>query len=240
MEYLDIYRRRLNRYGLDYQSRIQGQRERDFDNYLLKSIYRVDFWYDNIYTPATLERYKQDYTETSCYLLTRRDVEIPNGTVLTIESQDGKQQQWMVWWLEHTEAGGYNRYVVLRMTHLLAWRDQNGEAHEQWAYFSGPGTSAISDTLKSASGEAIYKENNNLHLFITSYNKSLQRDLYFENMQSETLQGYTVSEVDFTSTPGVAYVSVDPTYIRDDTSTIIKEGTGNSMEWIWLNGGTNR
>lgn len=240
MEYLDIYRRRLNRYGLDYQSRIQGQRERDFDNYLLKSIYRVDFWYDNIYIPATLERYKQDYTETSCYLLTRRNVEIPNGTVLTIESQDGKQQQWMVWWLEHIEASGYNRYVVLRMTHLLTWRDQDGEAHEQWAYFSGPGTSTISDTLKSASGEAIYKENNNLHLFITSYNKSLQRDLYFENQQTETLQGYTISEVDFTSTPGVAYVSVDPTYIRDDTSTIVKEGTGNSMEWIWLNGGTNR
>lgn len=240
MEYLDIYRRRLNRYGLDYQSRIQGQRERDFDNYLLKSIYRVDFWYDNIYIPATLERYKQDYTETSCYLLTRRDVEIPNGTVLTIESQDGKQQQWMIWWLEHIEASGYNRYVVLRMTHLLTWRDQDGEVHEQWAYFSGPGTSTISDTLKSASGEAIYKENNNLHLFITSYNKSLQRDLYFENQQTETLQGYTISEVDFTSTPGVAYVSVDPTYIRDDTSTIVKEGTGNSMEWIWLNGGTNR
>ena len=240
MEYLEIYRRRLNRYGLDYQSRIQGQRESDFDNYLLKSIYRVDFWYDNIYIPATLERYKQDYTETSCYLLTRRDVEIPNGTVLTIESQDGKQQKWMIWWLEHIEASGYNRYVVLRMTHLLTWRDQDGEAYEQWAYFSGPGTSTISDTLKSASGEAIYKENNNLHLFITSYNKSLQRDLYFENQQAETLQGYTISEVDFTSTPGVAYVSVDPTYIRDDTSTIVKEGTGNSMEWIWLNGGTNR
>ena len=63
MDYIEIYRRRLNRYGLDYQSRVQGQRERDFDNYLLKSIYRVDFWYDNMYVPATLERYKQDYKE---------------------------------------------------------------------------------------------------------------------------------------------------------------------------------
>lgn len=86
MDYIEVYRKRLNRYGLDYQSRIQGQRERDFDSYLLKSIYRVDFWYDNIYVPAVLERYKQDYTETQGYLLTRRDVEIPNGTILTIES----------------------------------------------------------------------------------------------------------------------------------------------------------
>ena len=239
MEYLDIYRRRLNRYGLDYQSRIQGQRERDFDNYLLKSIYRVDFWYNNIYIPATLERYKQDYTETSCYLLTRRDVEIPNGTVLTIESQDGKQQQWMIWWLEHVEASGYNRYVVLRMTHLLTWRDQDGKAHEQWAYFSGPGTSTISDTLKSASGEAVYKENNNLYLFITSYNKTLCRDTYFENQQEETNSGYVISDVDFTSTPGVAYVSVDPSYVRNETHSAELEKNGNSAQSDWFNGGGN-
>ena len=91
MDYIEVYRKRLNRYGLDYQSRVQGQRERDFENYLLKSIYRVDFWYDNTYVPATLERYKQDYTETTCHLLTRRELEIPNGTMLRIESRDGKE-----------------------------------------------------------------------------------------------------------------------------------------------------
>ena len=43
MSYFDIYEKRLNRYGLDYQSRIQGKREQNFDLYLQKSIYRVDF-----------------------------------------------------------------------------------------------------------------------------------------------------------------------------------------------------
>jgi hypothetical protein len=42
-EYYTIYRRRLNRYGLDYQSRVQNQREREFEIYLYKTIYRVDF-----------------------------------------------------------------------------------------------------------------------------------------------------------------------------------------------------
>jgi hypothetical protein len=56
--YNEVYRRRLNRYGLDYQSRIQGQRERDFDAYLYKSIYRVDFQFDGEWHPASLERYK--------------------------------------------------------------------------------------------------------------------------------------------------------------------------------------
>ena len=62
--YENAYRRRLNRYGLDYQSRIQSQRERDFDNYLYKTIYRVDFEYNGDLIPASLERYKQVYSET--------------------------------------------------------------------------------------------------------------------------------------------------------------------------------
>jgi hypothetical protein len=234
MEYLELYRKRLNRYGLDYQSRVQGQRDRNFDNYLLKTIYRVDFWYNDIYVPASLERYKQDYTETQGYLLTQREVEIPNGTILEIESQDGKKQMWMVWWLEHIESSGYNKYVVLKMTHKLTWRDANKKEHSQWGYFSGPGTSTISDTIKSASGEAIYKENNNLHMFITGYNSNIVRDTYFEVTYKDTDTAYVVSELDVNSTPGVAYITVDPSYIRDKSS---ETGTAQSAADYWFNGG---
>ena len=47
MSYFDIYKMRLNRFGNDYQSRIQGAREYNFDLYLLKSVYRVDFMYND-------------------------------------------------------------------------------------------------------------------------------------------------------------------------------------------------
>jgi hypothetical protein len=59
----DVYLKRLNRYGYDYQSRIQGQREREFEDKLLKSVYRVDFEFDGKMHPGTLERYKQNETE---------------------------------------------------------------------------------------------------------------------------------------------------------------------------------
>ena len=34
MSYFDIYKKRVNRFGTDYQSRIQGEREHLFDLYL--------------------------------------------------------------------------------------------------------------------------------------------------------------------------------------------------------------
>ena len=226
MDYINIYKRRLNRYGLDYQSRIQGQRDQNFEDYLLKSIYRVDFWHNDIYHPATLERYKQDHTETQCYLLTRRDLVLENGTMIEIESRNGEKKWWMVWWLEQIEQSGYNRYVVLRMTHCI---DIPGVGNVH-AYFSGPGTSTIQDAIKSSSGEALYKENNNLHMFVTAYNKGFKKDGYFEVNQGETAQTYVIMEMDIHSTPGVVYISVDPSYKRDDSTPVM-----SNKEQSWLN-----
>ena len=236
MDYINVYRKRLNRYGLDYQSRVQGQRDRNFDDYLLKSIYRVDFWYNNIYTPATLERYKQDHTETLCYLLTRRDTALENGTIIETENMNGEKKIWMIWWLEQIEQSGYNKYVVIRMTHELTWRGPDGSSHTQWGYFSGPGTSTIADTIKSSTGEALYKENNNLYMFITPYNAALARDVYIEVPYKESKEAYVVSHVDINSTPGVSYVSTDPSYVRDASAPNMIEDV-NDAKTFWLNGG---
>jgi hypothetical protein len=50
--------------------------------------------------PGSLERSKQDYSETQAYLLTKIDTKIPNGTVLMIQSRNETITPWMVWWLE--------------------------------------------------------------------------------------------------------------------------------------------
>jgi hypothetical protein len=49
MDYFeDIYLKRLNRFGLDYHSRVQNKREKDFELYLMKSVYRVEFEYQGL------------------------------------------------------------------------------------------------------------------------------------------------------------------------------------------------
>ena len=60
MEYYDIYKKRLNRYGLDYQSRIQNKRENEFQLYLAKSVYKVEFTYNSATIIGSFEKYKQD------------------------------------------------------------------------------------------------------------------------------------------------------------------------------------
>ena len=178
--YKDVYLKRLNRYGLDYQSRVQGQRERLFENLLLKSLYRVDFEYNGELVPAIFEKYKQDETETLHYLLTRVDMNIPGGTILMIPNKDKELKPWMVYYLEEINASGYNRYIMLRMSHYLTWKARDGQEYSTWAYFYGQEDNMLKDELQSRSRMNVrYTENLKLSFFVTPINEHI-RNIYKE------------------------------------------------------------
>ena len=158
MEYKKIYDLRLNRYGLNYQSRIQTMREKQFEALLNKSVYRVDFEYNENLEPGLLERYKQDETETRAYLLTRVKLNIPAGTILYIPNKDMIEVPWMIYWLENIKASGYNRYVVLKMTHTITWKHDEHKSSEttytSLAYFYGQEDNMLKDEIRSRKGKS--------------------------------------------------------------------------------------
>ena len=236
--YYDIYLKRLNRYGNDYQTRTQNKRERDFENYLLKSVYRIEFEYDTKINPATFERYKQDETETLHYLLTRVDVNIPNGTVLMLPNKDDELKPWMVYYLEAIKASGYNRYVVLKMTHFLNWKDREGNSRSSWAYMYGQEDNMLKDELQSRSrSDARYTENLKGSFFVLPTNEYLRKDDYLEVGEGALKEGYRVTGYDINSTPGVEYVTIDPIYLYDNSPAPAKQEGDNEEDYFWLEGG---
>lgn len=236
--YEDVYLKRLNRYGLDYQSRVQAQREREFEGKLLKSVYRVDFEYQDELHPATLERYKQDETQLMQYLLTRVSLDIPNGTILMIPDKNNILQPWMVYWLESIKASGYNRYIVLRMTHYITWHDRDGAYQESWAYMYGQEDNMLKDEIRSRSRmDTIYGENLKLNFFIMPTNEFIRKDDYLEVGEGRLKEAFVVTGYDIQSTPGVEYVSIDPVYLRDHSPAPQQSPSDDADDFFWLNGG---
>ena len=233
--YEDVYLKRLNRYGYDYQSRVQAQREREFEGKLLKSIYRVDFEYDGETHPATLERFKQDETELTQYLLTRVSLNLPNGTILMIPDKDLVLQPWLVYWLESIKASGYNRYIVLKMTHQITWRDRNKNEQTSWCYLHGSGDSALKETLKTVG--AVYAEDDNSRFVIMPLNENIRKEDYIEVGEGKLKEAYRVTGYDIHSTPGVEYVTLNPMYIKDQTPTPEAKPGDKDEDYFWLNGG---
>lgn len=236
--YNDVYLKRLNRYGYDYQSRVQGERERMFDLLLLKSLYRVDFEYKGENNPGVFEKYKQDNTETLHYLLTKVDLNIPNGTILMIPNKDKELKPWMVYYLEHINASGYNRYVMLKMTHYLTWTARDGKEYSTWAYMYGQEDNMLKDEIQSRSRSHVrYTENLKLSFFVTPINEHIRKDDYLVvNRDTPLEEAYVVTGYDLQSSEGVEYVTVDPVYIRDETPAPKPSEDDDLDDFFWLEG----
>ena len=233
----DIYLKRLNRYGLNYQSRVQTMREKTFENLLMKSVYRIDFEYNDGVEPGLLERYKQDETETRAYLLTRVSLNIPNGTILYLPNKDQELIPWMIYWLENIKASGYNRYVLLKMTHTITWQ-RDGSIYSSLAYFYGQEDNMLKDEIRSRSRmDTIYSENLKLSFMVIPTNGDLRKDDYFEIGEDNLLEAYRVTGYDRQSTPGVEYVSIDPIYIYDHSEPPTPQPGEDTDQYYWLQKG---
>lgn len=246
--YNDVYLKRLNRYGKDYQSRIQGQRERVFEDLLTKSIYRVDFNYNSSIIPGILEKYRQDDSETLAYLLLRINTDIPAGTILTIPNKNfhyGEELnrrnsfKWMILFLENMRASGYNRYTVIKLSHYIEWHDENKEKHGSWAYLFGQEDNVIRDIVLGGRKGTLYREPEITSTMILPTTKYIKRDVYFEVRDEihDITEAYRVTGYDIQSNFGVEYVTLDPVYERDKSPIPIPTEDDNENEYYWLNGG---
>lgn len=240
--YEDVYLKRLNRYGIDFQSRIQGQREENFRRQLMKSVYYVRFQYEDETHEGELTPMRQNETKVMQYLLTDVYLDMPNGTLLFIPNKDNELQPWLVYYLEDMKASGYNRYIVLKMTHMLSWQDRQGVSQSSWAYFYGQEDNMLKDELKSRSrSRVLYTENLKLSFFILPLNENIRKDDYLEvyagGKVESIREAYVVTGYDTQSTPGVEFVSVDPQYIRDLTPPPEKTQEDKNEDFFWINGG---
>lgn len=238
MSYYDIYKMRLNRFGDTYQQRMQKQREHLFELYLRRSVYRVDFAYQGLFYTGSLERNKQDNSETRQYLLTDIHLNMPSGTILYIPNKDLVPVPWMVYYLENIKASGYNRYIMLKMTHFLTWTARDGSEQSTLAYMYGQKDNMLKDEFKSRSRmDTFYTENLKLSFFVIPTNGMLKKDDYLVIGEKPLQEYYRVTGYDIQSTPGVEFVSVDPVYEFDLTPPPEQTEQDEDEDFFWFNGG---
>ena len=155
-----------------------------------------------------------------------------------LPNKDDELKPWMVYYLEAIKASGYNRYVVLKMTHFLNWKDREGNSRSSWAYMYGQEDNMLKDELQSRSrSDARYTENLKGSFFVLPTNEYLRKDDYLEVGEGALKEGYRVTGYDINSTSGVEYVTVDPIYLYDNSPAPEKQEGDNEEDYFWLEGG---
>ena len=80
--YEDVYLQRVNRNGTSRQERILNTKIQNFENFLPKSMYKVDFSYNYQNYIGSLQPAKGDEKDIVSYMLTSKTVDIATGEFL--------------------------------------------------------------------------------------------------------------------------------------------------------------
>lgn len=232
----DIYLKRLNQNGRSYQERLQNTRIRFFEDSISQSAYRTEFEYDNYIHEGKFTRYRQGDSQVLHYLLTSKSLLIPSGTILNLTADSTPEKPWMVFYLDELPASGYNRYIMLKMTHEIYWLDKNKEQQHSWVYFYGQEDNMLKNELLSRSRmDTIYRENLKMSFMVMPLTDKIKKGNYFSIRANTTLEeAFSVTGYDTLSQPGVMYVTVDPTPIRDMTPPPEPTPQDNADEFFWL------
>ena len=231
-DYFKVYNKRLQRHGSS-ADRLEKGRQANFERFLQSSPHHVYFGSDNQFE-GVLEPESQSESRTVMHLLCRVNTNFHSGDVYEIA-----KDKYLFWYRSERKDSGYNRWVLLKITGQIEWQDKEGSAYICDGYLESSNDSSFRNQAKvlSKSASIFLEDNRNNMLIIPSQQVNIELDNYII-YRIEDLEAYfRVIGKDFISTPGLIYISVDPTEKRNLTpAPIIQEGEKED-DYFWLGGG---
>lgn len=230
MSYFDIYKKRINRYGDNATDRLEKGRQQNFEKFLYQSPHYTKFQYKEKEVECVFEPSSQDETKTVMHVLCRVGEKFNPGDIVTI---CGKR--YMFWYWDERQDSGYNRWNVIKLSQCIEWLNEDGSTWSNEAYIFSQQTNMLKNELKSRSRSAtLYLENLKLDFMIMPSDKNLEIGSYLVIKIDDMSRAERVTGIDFLSTPGVMYVSMDPTIERDLTKTPEKTDEDEDNDFFWL------
>lgn len=230
MSYFDIYKKRINRYGDNATDRLEKGRQQNFEKFLHQSPHYTKFQYKEKEVECVFEPSSQDETKTVMHVLCRVGEKFNPGDIVTI---CGKR--YMFWYWDERQDSGYNRWNVIKLSQHIEWLNEDGSTWSNEAYIFSQQTNMLKNELKSRSRSAtLYLENLKLDFMIMPSDKNLEIGSYLVIKIDDMSRAERVTGIDFLSTPGVMYVSMDPTIERDLTPPPEKKPEDDNNDYFWL------
>lgn len=214
--YFDYYKSRIMHDGYDEQERISTRLARDFEHLLKTSPDSVDITYDGGMYDAVLNSGNsrvgaQTERKVIQYLLTRLDLELPEGAVFDMEQRiTGEQTTWIVLHREIHSYYGYYKYKIVELDYKVNYVDEYGVLHTVPAYINGTGEFDIKEYFRYSLNTISEVPNRALN-FIWAANPDIKQGVRI--MIGDEV--WKVVDSDKISIPGVYYSTLYKT-VRDE------------------------
>lgn len=213
--YEDVYLQRVNRNGTSRQERILNTKIQNFENFLPKSMYKVDFSCNYQNYIGSLQPAKGDEKDVVSHMLTSKTVDIATGSILDVTTSTGANQKWLVTFKDHNETYGYNKYKVYLLDRILTWYDKDKKVHTSYVNVASTKDNSVKDIFRNIGGSA-YREAQNYINLIMKFDTNIQKEYYC--LLNGSPRAFIVSDYDCETVPGVQYLTIDITPVRDEGS----------------------
>ena len=212
--YENVYLPRINRNGTSQQERILNTKIKNFETFLPKSIYKVEFNSDDsdeTYV-GSLQPGSGDEKDIISYMLTPKTTELVIGSVLTVTNMNKETQNWLITFKDNVSSRGYNKYKIYLLDRTLTWYDDTKEEHTCSVNLASSEDASVQDVFKNI-GSSTYRESQNYIHIIMKYNENLHTENYC--LLNGSPRAFVVSGYDCETVPGVQYLTIDITLVRD-------------------------
>ena len=232
MSYSEVYKARLNRNGVSHADRLNKGREANFEKFLHQSPHYVKFDHNGKEVEAVFEPSSQSEDKTVMHVLCRVGEKFEVGDICTIADD-----RYIFWYWDERKDSGYNRWTVVRASRSIHWINEDGKEYDSEAYIYGQMDNMLKNELKSRSRSAtLYLENLKLDFMIMPVHAEMKINSYLSIEVKGIKKNYRVTGFDHVSTPGIMYVSMDPTLERDLTPVPEKKEGDDDNDYFWLGG----
>lgn len=230
MSYYDVYKARLNRNGSNHVERLNNGREANFERFLHSSPHYVSFERNGYEVECVFEPSSQSENKTVMHVLCRVGEELRAGDICEIAGD-----RYLFWYQDERKDSGYNRWTVVKISREIEWINEDGSKWQSEAYIFGQMNNMLKNELKSRSrSDTLYLENLKLEFMIMPVHKEMKINSYISIEVAGLGKHYRVTGFDHISTPGIMYVSMDPTIERDQTPAPEYTEEMNKEDYFWL------
>lgn len=210
MNYLDVYYSRIHHLGNTTAEIIRNSGIRSFEKWMAQSPFTIPNLSveRNLYFSGIIERNKDKENKKVMFLHVALDIPLVVGDIMNWQVDDGSIEKWLLFQEEKRVNGTYRTFQIIKCNYLVKWINADGILRESWAY------------VLSSTDEMIKGNFRTWHNLITP-----QPNKYAEIMMPRAVvdrgtnfiiedEGWNLVDSDFTSVPGVIYLSLTESKIN--------------------------
>lgn len=217
MSYYDVFQSRVKFYGRTMAERIQNVEMRNFENQLKNSPHRVDLSTESgVEFPAIIVRNKDDVSKKIMELHTRVNTPIHTGDIinwnetvpLTGENGVTTEEKWILYRKLRKVNEAYQTYYMIRCNYYIRWVDNDGHVQGSWCYFASSLDNKVKENFRTWNSLITPQPNKYAEMIMPTHSIMRHTNFIVED------EGWQMVESDFSSVPGVMYLSLTETKVN--------------------------